>query len=370
MTVDRESMKSLIKNLSLFLCVFTNAVAAETLYIGSGLRNGDGGIYSCRFADGKLTKPRRLVSLPSDANLEQSPDGRFLYASIRSAASGESGELITFQIEKDGALTEIRRRASGVEHFCSMAASKNGRQLIGASYNDGVVSSFQLKAGETERTASRIELPRFPKGRKKLARAHDVEFSTDGKHAFVPDIFNNRIYVFDVDPKSGALKQSHFVTSDSFQGPRHLILDAGGNTLYLLNQTGSSVVVFRHDGKGGLKELQAISTLPAGYNGRQNHSAEVLLHPNGKTLYISNRIHDSLVAFRIGKDGHLTKIQTISSGGESPWSFVITKDGRHLICSNRKSNNVLVFSINDSSGQLKQLPGEIKVPEPVSLSLR
>ncbi len=363
-------MRSLNKNLSLFLCVFTNAVAGETLYIGSGLRNGDGGIYSCSFADGKLTKPRRSVSLPSDAVLEQSPDGGFLYASIRSAATGETGELITFQIEEDGALTEIRRRDSGVEHFCSMTVSKNGRLLIGASFNDGVVSSFQLKSGRTERAVSRIELPRFTKGRKKLARAHDVEFSKDMRHAFVPDTFNNRVYVFAVDPKSAALRQSHFVTSDSFQGPRHLILNESGDQLYVLNQTGSSVVVFRHDGKGGLQELQVISTLPAGYSGRQNHSAEVLLHPSGKTLYVSNRVHDSLVAFRVGEDGQLTKIQTISSGGKSPWSFVLSKDGKHLICSNRKSNNLLVFSIDTYSGKLTLLPGEVTVPEPVSLSFR
>jgi len=354
----------------LIFAELTGIQAEEYLFIGSGNRDGDGGIFRCSFADGKLTKPKRVVAMPRDAVLERSPDGQFLYASIRSAATGESGELITFRIGKVGTLTELQRRPSEVGHFCSMAVSKNGHLLIGASYIDGVVSSFHLKDGQADRAASRIELPRFARGRKELARAHDVEFSTNGKHAFVPDIFNNRVYAFAIDHATGALKQSKFVTSNSFQGPRHLILNKRGDILYVLNQTGSSVVVFRHDGNGGLNELQAISTLPPDYNGRQNHSAEILLHPNGKTLYVSNRVHDSLVAFRIANDGKLTKIQTNSSGGESPWSFVLAKGGQHLICSNRKSNNLVVFRIEASTGKLNRLPGKITVPEPVSVVLR
>ena len=365
-------MRSLIKNLHscLLFCIFAKTVAGDTLYVGSGLRDGKGGIYRCELADGKLTKPLRLVSLPRDTVLEQSPDGRFLYASVRSAASGASGELITFRIEEHGTLTEVQRSSSQVEHFCSMTVSKNGRLLIGASYNDGVVSSFQRRADQTVNAASRVELPRFPKGKRKLARAHDVEFSRDEKLAFVPDIFNRRLYVFAVDHDTGALKQSDSVSSDSFEGPRHLILNQSGDRLYVLNQTGSSVVTFSHDGDGSLRELQNISTLPPDYAGPQNHAAEILIRPDGRVLYVSNRVHDSLVAFRIAEDGRLTKIQTIGSGGESPWSFVITEDSRHLICSNRKSNNLLVLAIDEASGKLTRLPGEVNVPEPVSLSLR
>lgn len=341
--------------------------AGDTLYIASRGTGGETGVYAAGFADGKLDDARKVLSLPGNSCLALGPGNKTMVVS--SAAGGkEDGELIALEILLDGGLRELNRVPLEVDHFCSLAISKDGRTLLGASFGRGVVASYRLNEdGSIRKRVSYDALPRFPRGKSDIARAHDIEFNHDEMLAFVPDIANNRVYVFDVDAETGALSQRSFVTSDSFLGPRHLIPNADSSILYVLNQKGSSIVAFRHDGDGGLSEFQAIPTIPPDYDGPQNHSAEILLHPNGKFLYASNRNHDSLAGYRIGDDGTLTTLQSIPSGGESPWSFVFDSTGEYLICSNLKSENLVVFQVDQVTGKLRRLEGEIAIPEPNSV---
>ncbi len=343
------------------------SMAGDTIYIASRDRDGKGGVHAAGFADGKLEDARKVFSLPGNTCLVLGLRNETMVVS--SAAGGkENGELIALEILPDGSLRELNRVPLEVDHFCSLAISKDGRTLLGASFGRGVVASYRLNEdGSIRELVSNVTLPRFPRGKSDIARAHDVEFNHDETLAFVPDIANNRVYVFDVDAKTGALSQRSFVTSDSFLGPRHLIPNVDSSIFYVLNQKGSSIVAFRHDGDGGLSEFQAIPTIPSDYDGPQNHSAEILLHPNGKFLYASNRNHDSLAGYRIGDDGTLTKLQSIPTGGESPWSFVFDSTGEYLICSNLKSDNLVVFQIDQVAGELRRLEGEITIPEPNSV---
>lgn len=346
------------------------AFCGDLLFIGSSNDEGLGGIYVSEFADGALTEPKQVAKLPRKVSIELSRDQKTLYASMTTAQSGENGELIAWRILEDGGLEEINRSSSGVDHFCSLAQSPNGRHLVGTSFGLGIVSSFALTFRNGISTlTSQVELPRFPKGKRTLARAHDVEFSNDGRFVFVADIANNRVYTFSLDQETGKLEEVGFVTSDAFVGPRHLILNQEGNVVYVLCQRGSNVTAFRHNGEGQLTEFQTVPTLPQGYDGKTNHSAEVLLHPSGRFLYASNRGADSLAVFQVNAEGTLTSQQIISSGGESPWSFEFDSAGKHLICSNLKSNNLVVFEINPYTGKLLPI-SEVTVPAPISTALR
>ncbi|MEM1294485.1 MAG: beta-propeller fold lactonase family protein [Verrucomicrobiota bacterium] len=345
------------------------AFGGDLLFVGSSNDEGLGGVYVSEFADGTLTEPKQVAKLPRKVTIELSRDQKTLYGCMTTAKGGEDGELIAWRILEDGTLEEINRQSSGVDHFCSLAQTPNGLHLVGTSFGLGIVTSFIFTSDQgIGKLASELELPRFPKGNRTLARAHDVEFSNDGRFAFVTDISNNRVYTFSLN-KVGELKEVGFVTSETFVGPRHLILNQEGNVVYVLCQRGSNVTAFHHDGEGQLSEFQTIPTLPSDYDGATNHSAEILIHPNGQFLYASNRGADSLAVFHVKPDGTLTNQQIISSGGGSPWSFEFDSAGKHLICSNRNSSNLVVFKINPTSGELLPI-SEVAVPDPLSMALR
>ena len=115
---------------------------------------------------------------------------------------------------------------------------------------------------------------------------------------------------------------------------------------------------------GTLAEFQTISTLPADFHG-SSACSELLVHPNGKFLYGSNRGHDSLAVFAVDPaNGRLTPVQTVSSGGKTPRCFAIDPTGRWMVCANHDSNNVVVFRIDETTGRLTQTGPPVSVPTP------
>ena len=67
-------------------------------------------------------------------------------------------------------------------------------------------------------------------------------------------------------------------------GPRHLLFRPDGRFAYAVNEKASTLSVFAYgEQTGALEEVQAISTVPPYYDGR-NTPIELGIHPSGKFL--------------------------------------------------------------------------------------
>ena len=138
--------------------------------------------------------------------------------------------------------------------------------------------------------------------------------------------------------------------------------------MYVLGELQSAVTVFANDAEGAYRAVQQISTLPKGFAGR-NDAAEIAVHPNGKFLYASNRGHESIAIFAIdAKNGTLTFVAHVLTGGKEPRNFAIDPSGQYLLAENQLSNNVVVFKIDRATGGLTPTGQVVEVPSPVDLA--
>src|SRR5208337_1211537 len=81
--------------------------------------------------------------------------------------------------------------------------------------------------------------------------------------------------------------------------PRHFTFRPRGDVAYSLNEIDSTITVLAYAADtGSFHELQNVSTMPAGFAGK-NTAAEVLVHPSGKFLYASNRGDNSIAVFAV-----------------------------------------------------------------------
>jgi 6-phosphogluconolactonase len=119
--------------------------------------------------------------------------------------------------------------------------------------------------------------------------------------------------------------------------------------MYLINELGSTLMVFDVDKDGILKLLQTLPATREGYNGK-NACAEILFGKDDKFLYGSNRGENSIVVFRIGRDGLLSVAGHSPCGGDWPRNFVIDPSGKFLLSGNQKSGDISVFRINLKTG--------------------
>ncbi|NJW55245.1 lactonase family protein, partial [Salinimicrobium oceani] len=117
---------------------------------------------------------------------------------------------------------------------------------------------------------------------------------------------------------------------------------------------------------GGLGILQHISTLPGEYSGK-NSTADLHLHPSGRFLYVSNRGHNSIAAFKVENDGRLTASGYFPTRGETPRNFALSPSGEHLYVANQDTNSIVLFEINKSTGNLVQKTKAYEVKTPVCL---
>ena len=149
-------------------------------------------------------------------------------------------------------------------------------------------------------------------------------------------------------------------------GPRHLAFHPEGRWLYSINELDATLTVLAFDNQSGiLTEKQTIGTLPVDFTD-PNTTAEVVVHPNGRFVYCSNRGHDSTAVFGIDTDtGRLTLIEIEPTRGGHPRFIGIEPSGKYLIAANRDADNLVSFKIDSETGKLTPTGHEVRIPQPV-----
>src|SRR5258707_15153108 len=84
-------------------------------------------------------------------------------------------------------------------------------------------------------------------------------------------------------------------------GPRHLAFPPTLPLVFVANELDSTVATLRFDAtRGALSPQATVSTLPPGWTGT-NYPADIHIAANGRTLYVSNRGHNSIAVFSVAE---------------------------------------------------------------------
>ncbi len=111
-----------------------------------------------------------------------------------------------------------------------------------------------------------------------------------------------------------------------------------------------------------------LDTIPESARDSGNSTAECLVHPNGKFVYVSNRGHNSIAGFRVDVDTEeFRPIGNTPTRGEVPRGFGIDPSGRYLIVGNQKTGNVVTMRIDLGTGELTPTGEEVKIDAPVNV---
>lgn len=346
------------------------------VYIGTYTQTKTGeedratGIWICSFnpLNVRLERIRSVESGPNPSFLCLSPGGRYLYAANETRES----QVSAFKIDpQDGGLSFINRVTTSGNNSCYASLSPSERWLLVSNYSSGSLTVLPVR--EDGSLGPLVDLVQHDGSGPHLARqeqahAHSMRFDPSRQFALAADLGMDRILVYSLDEALGKLCLHDGISgsAEPGAGPRHMEWHPGGKTLYVANELNSTVAVYAWDaGHGHLDLRQTLSTLPFGADGFENTVADIHLTPNGRFLYVSNRGHNSLAAFRVdATSGWLTRVGVYPSGGDWPRNFAIHPDGKYLLAANQYSGNVVVFQIHPD-GSLSPVGEEIHVPSPV-----
>jgi 6-phosphogluconolactonase len=199
--------------------------------------------------------------------------------------------------------------------------------------------------------------------------AHSINLDAANRFAIAADLGLDQLLIDRFDAAKGTLTPNDppLTRVASGAGPRHFAFHPDGRHAYVINEMHCTVTAFDCDpGRWSLSEIQTLSTLPEGVQGKNFSTAEVQVHPSGRFLYGLNRGHDTIAIFAIdAATGRLRAVGHEPSQGKTPRNFGIEPTGRYLLAANQDSGTVVVFRIDPESGALQPTGHTAEVPRPV-----
>ncbi len=339
----------------------------QFVYFGTDTSKGIAkGIYRSTFdtTTGTLTPPvlAAETAVPSFLAIASARNGlRFLYAV--NELSGTDGTVTSYAFDPaTGALRQLNQVSSAGAGPCYIAVDPTAHSAFVADYAGHSLASYRIRSnGQLTDPVSRFNcsapFPCEPHGpnpdRQEMSHFHCATLSPDSRFLIVNDLGADTISVYAVDTHTAALKPHQTLKVKPGSGPRHVAFHPLHPWVYSINELDCTITRFRWSESGNLTDLKStISTLDASFHG-QNTAAEVVISPDGRFLYASNRGEDTLVVFTISPtDGSLKLVQRISCGGHAPRHFTLDPSGRWLINGNQNSATVTVYRRDSSSGHL------------------
>ncbi|MGG1879188.1 lactonase family protein [Paenibacillus campinasensis] len=315
------------------------------------------GVYQFHQERGELKLLDEASGIKNPTFLNVDISARRLYAIGEISVQGQkAAEIVTFAVDPElGKLQELSRVQSVSSSTCHIQRDAESKFLIVSSYHGGLIGLHAIQddgtPGPLLDEKRHAELVQVADGQQ--PRAHSAFYSPDEQYLFVQDLGLDKIMAYTVDADAKKLSFHGETQLAQGAGPRHLTFHPRGVYAYVINELDSTVTVLRYNrDQGSLETVETVSTLPPDYEG-ESYCAEIAISTDGKTLYGSNRGHDSIVVYRVDQNtGKLTPLQYMPTGGGHPRHFSLMPGGKFLVAANRDGNNLVLFTVNPDDGLL------------------
>jgi 6-phosphogluconolactonase len=358
-------------SLTLSLSLYSQKTNDQFLVIGTYTSDKSEGIYVYKF--NTETGENSFVSSVKTSNpsyLAISPNKKFVYAVNEDAP----GNVTAFVFNKpDHKLLQLNKQPSQGKHPCYITVDKNGKWVIVGNYSSGTVAVYPVnKDGSLGNATDSVqhEGSSVNSERQEAAHVHATVLNKNNKTLYVPDLGLDKVMIYNLDNKTGKLKEfrTPFVMTEPGAGPRHIDIHPNGKYAYLMEELTGAVSVYKIEKDGYLSLLQNVSGLPRDFTGAVG-SADIHVSPDGKFLYCSNRGESNTIGiFSINQsDGQLLWIDHQSTLGKTPRNFNFDPSGNFLLVANQNSDEIVIFKRDKQTGLLTDTGKRINVSKPVCL---
>lgn len=343
---------------------------SKMLFVGTYTAEGSEGIYAYRFntRTGALTRLSVTTGIQNPSFLALSPDKKTLYA----VAENDPGAVYAYRVDAaTGKLSLLNSQSVNGYWPCHLAVDKTGKTCLVGNYGSGNVCVLPILPDGSLGTAVQSiqhEGKSANTERQEKPHVHSVNIAPNNRDVFVADLGTDKIMTYLLDAQKGKLAAASpaFAQVKAGAGPRHFAFHPNGRFAYAILELDCTVGVFQYQ-NSSLTQVQTISTLPADFSGK-NTCADIHVSPDGKFLYGSNRGHHSIVVYQIDQQtGQLTLVEHQSVQGQTPRNFTIDPSGKFLLVANQDTDNIQVFRRNKKTGKLTHLTEAAKVSMPVCL---
>ena len=347
--------------MKLYIGCYTEKLSEELVGKGQG-------IYILDFdpADGSI-RYVDCVEANNPSYLTISPDGKFLFA-LEEKPVERKPKIRAFSISGAGngrLLSFISEGEMPGSFACHLTLSKSGDYLIVGAYMSGNILIYPVTE-EGHIKPFIHEVVHEGNGPNKLRQEEPhVHFIYAGEkdQFFAVDLGIDKVKAYRFTSDSIREQPEAHMPVHPGSGPRHMVISQEGNHAFVFGELDAKIHCFKKNGQR-FEFLESVATLPSDFRGVPSGAA-IRMHPNGRFIYVSNRGYNAIAAFHFDEEKEkLSLIGHVPSGGKTPRDMNIDPNGNWLVCANQDSDNLVVFRINQQSGQLSQTGSSEAIKSP------
>lgn len=343
----------------------TTGPLGDVVFVGTYTGKGSDGIYRFRLdrEAGELKPEGLAAKIANPSFLAVSPNRKFLICcnEISDFRGMWQGAGTSFAVDgATGELRQVSQSEAGGGGTCYASVTPDGRAVLLANYGSGSAAAvaFDSETGEmTPPPAVGQHTGRSVHPKRQEAPHAHCFLAPGGKNvaagwAFAVDLGTDEIRAYRLDGRGGMDTSSPVITkTDPGAGPRHIAFHPGGEWAYVSNELSNTITAWRLGADGKMTALETVGTLPGDFTGTDNTTAEVLVRPDGKYVYLSNRGHNSVAVFQVNeKTGGLSVVGFEPTRGDHPRGMALSPDGKFLVVANQNSDSLVVYRVDEESG--------------------
>ncbi|WP_322409744.1 lactonase family protein [Microbacterium invictum] len=320
---------------------------------------GDGSISVFRVEGERMTRLAVTEGLTGCSTFAVDAARDLVYAGVKGSRDGEPAGILTLALDRDTGRLERRTRLDlpdgGMNY---LALTRDGSGLLGAAYSGGYGISSRIDDGVVRAPVSRV----------KFANLHSVLPSSDGRFAYFVSLGDDLVAQYTVDDDLALLPlDPETVAAPEGSGPRHLVLNAAQDAVYVLTEFSGEVLHYARDTSTGTLRLAgrapafdsskdlAHSTFGADpMAGHLIWGADLHFGADERYLWATERTESTLAAVAVSSDGGVTGPTRFFPTEPQPRGFALSADGRLLVAAGERSTTVSLYAVDGDTLSLLQ----------------
>ena len=278
------------------------------------------------------------------ATITAHPDKPLLYVA---APTGDEAKTLGAVVSLDHDGSYLRHAPVTMHHgYSYLSLDRASRFLLGVNYFDGFVDVYALDTTgkPVKRVAALNESRR---------NAHCVLPSPDNRFVYIPYVKEtNAIFQYRFDSKSGQLVglDPKNANPPDGTGPRHMAYHPSKPIAYFSNEQHLGVSVYDMEKSGALKLRQVCDAVDKDERKQGISSSDIVITPDGRFLFAGIRGHqrdfDWISRYRVKPNGDV-ELLGLTPADKIPWGLALSPNGRYLLATAYEGATLLAFRIGD-----------------------